>query len=279
MAFSANRAKSALAATTKNAAAVTIREAFQVDDRFMRIIASASAGATKDEVFRGIKEQFEHITPIQGSFVSLAADAKTHVFEGIVGVVAERIVLTDANRSAYKAIATNMFMDESETLWALRKTATGEVLVKSTCADDHVYMQKLMACASTDRNDFSMKDVGVVAMNARASVQGGDLISYVSQESCDLQMAIATASIDNFDGSPTPHIAVVRPNGQQEQVHRDMIVIAAADHEIEDDEDEFTATAGTPNIDQISAYYARVYARRPAYYENFMSRVRAHVFF
>jgi hypothetical protein len=256
---------------------VNIREAYQVDDRFMRIIATASVAATKEQVFAGIKKQFAHITPVVGSFVSLASDARTHIFEGIVGVVAERIVLTDENRGAYKAVAANMFMDDTECLWALRKTATGEVLVKSAVADDHLVMQQLLACASVDHNDFVNANVGADTAQARATVTGGDLITYISQQSCDLNVGIAVASIDNEDGSPTTDIQVVRPNGQQETLHRDMIVIAAADHEIEADAEDEIATAATPNIDQISAYYARVFARRPAYYEKFMERVRAHV--
>lgn len=280
MTFSLNRAQSALAHNVKSEATeVSIREAYQVDDRFMRIIATASVAATKEQVFAGIKKQFANITPISGSFVSLASDARTHVFEGIVGVVAERVVLSDANRGNYKAVAANMFMDDTETLWALRKTATGEVLVKSAVADDHLVMQQLLACASVDVNDFANANVGADTAQARATVTGGDLITFISQQSCDLNMGIAVASIDNEDGSPTTDIQVVRPNGQQETLHRDMIVIAAADHEIEDDPEDEIATAATPNIDQIAAYYARVYARRPAYYEKFMERVRAHVFF
>lgn len=280
MTFSLNRAQSALAHNVKSEATeVSIREAYQVDDRFMRIIATASVAASKEQVFAGIKKQFANITPISNSFVSLASDARTHVFEGIVGVVAERVVLSDANRGNYKAVAANMFMDDSECLWALRKTATGEILVKSAVADDHLVMQQLLACASVDHNDFANANVGADTAQARATVTGGDLITYISQQSCDLNVAIAVASIDNEDGSPTTDIQVVRQNGQQETVHRDMIVIAAADHEIVDDPEDEIATAATPNIEQISAYYARVFARRPAYYEKFMERVRAHVFF
>lgn len=282
MSFNMSRAQSALAHNVATpTTAVTIREAFPVDDRFMRIVAVASVAATKEQVFQGIKKQFKNITPIPGSFVSLATDAKQHVFEGIVGIVSERIVLTDANRGDYKAVAANMFMDntESEGLWALRKTATGEVLVKATCADDHLVMQQLLACATTDHNDFANRDASAETAQARATVTGGDLMTYISQQTADLQVGIAVASIENEDGSATTDIQMVRPNGQQETVHRDMIVVAAADHEIEDDAEDEIATAATPNIEQIAAYYARVFARRPAYYEQFMQRVRAHVFF
>jgi len=280
MSFSLNRAQSALAHNVKTETTeVTIREAYPVDERFMRIVATASVAATKEQVFAGIKKQFAHITPISGSFVSLASDARNHIFEGIVGVVAERVVLTDENRGNYEAVAANMFMSEDETLWTLRKTATGEVLVKSAVADDHLVMQQLLACASVDRNDFMNAHAGEATAQARATVTGGDLITYISQQSADLNVGIAVASIDNEDGSSTTDIQVVRPNGQQETLHRDMIVVAAADHEIEDDADDEIATAATPNMEQIAAYYARVFARRPAYYEKFMERVRAHVFF
>uniref|UniRef100_A0AB39CE31 Uncharacterized protein n=1 Tax=Pseudomonas phage HRDY3 TaxID=3236930 RepID=A0AB39CE31_9VIRU len=283
MAFDTSKAKSALVTSGETAATkVHIREAFPIDDRFMRVVAVASAGATKEQVFNGIKAQFKGITPIHGSFVSLAAEPTLHHFEGIVGVVSERVVVNDANRENFKAVAANMYMDQSENLWTLRKTATGEVMVKSVCADDTLVMQQLLACATHDHNDFNNKNLHLESSAHRAMVQGGDLIAYVSQQSCDLQMGIACASIDNEDGSPTTDIYVTRPNGASETVHREMIVVTAGTVDLEDEEAKDAneiATASAADVDRFASFYSRVFARRPAFFDDFMTRVRSYVFF
>lgn len=283
MSFNLKRAATSMASGAhKQVATVTIREAVQIDDRFARIIATASSAATPEQIAEGIKQQFQGAVAIPGSFVSLASSKAMNVFEGIVGVVAQRIVLTDENRDNYKAIAANMYMskDESESLWALRTTATGQVLVKAADNDaDVAVMQQLMACASTDHNAFEHRDIGAENAQVRASVEGGDLITFVSQTSADLQMGIATASIEHEDGSDAHMIAVVRPNGQAETINREMIVVAGTYEDSEEDIAEAqTATAGAMDVERFNSYYARVFARRPAYFEEFMKRVRSYVF-
>jgi hypothetical protein len=282
MTFNAAKARDALVTSGKTAVTkVEIREAFPIDDRFMRIVAVASAGASAEQVYAGIKSQFKGVTPIHGTFVSLAAEPTLHHFEGIVGVVSERVVVNEETKAAnYKAVAANMYMDADENLWTLRKTQTGEVMVKSICADDALVMQQLLAVAKTDLNDFNNKNLHMQSAQDRAMVQGGDLITYVSQQSADLQMAIACAAIDNEDGSPTPEIFVVRPNGQTETVHREMIVVTAGAVQLEAEEaQDSIAVASAADVDRFAAFYSRVYARRPAFFEEFMTRVRAHVFF
>lgn len=283
MTFNATKARDALVTSGKTAVTkVEIREAFPIDDRFMRIVAVASAGATAEQVYAGIKAQFKGVTPIHGTFVSLAAEPTLHHFEGIIGVVSERVVVNEETKAAkYKAVAANMYMDADENLWTLRKTASGEVMVKSICADDTLVMQQLLAVAKTDLNDFNNKNLHMQSAQDRAMVQGGDLITYVSQQSCDMQLGIACAAIDNEDGSPTPEVFVVRPNGQTETVHREMIVVTAGAIQLEGDEEiqDSIAVASAADVDRFAAFYSRVYARRPAFFEEFMTRVRAHVFF
>lgn len=281
MAFDTSKAKSALVTSSQTEATkVQIREAFTIDDRFMRIVAVASNGATKEQVFNGIRQQFKGVTPIHGSFVSLACEPTLHHFEGIVGVVSERVVVNDQNRDNYKAVAANMYMAQDESLWTLRKTAAGEVMVKSVCADDALVMQQLLACATHDHNDFNNKNLHLKSSQDRAMVDGGDLITYVSQQTADLQVGIACASIDHEDGSPTPEIFVVRPNGQTETVHREMIVVTAGAVELDETESkDSVAVASAADTDRFASFYSRVFARRPAYFEDFMARVRSYVFF
>lgn len=281
MAFSIKSASTALAAKVANrSASIQVREAYQIDDRFARVVAVASALATPEQVFAGFREQFKHATPIPGSFMSLAKDGKNHVFEGIIGVVSERVVLTDANRENFTAVAGNMFVDKEDSLWALKATATGEVLVRSACSDDHAVMQQLMACASSDVNDHFYSNIGMGSAQVRATVEGGHLVHYVSQASATVETGMVAFAIDNEDGTDTHTVQVVRPNGQSEVVNREMVVAVSEVEDSAEDDEDFSATASaTIDYAKVSAYYARMFARRPAYFEQFMARFRAHAFF
>lgn len=281
MAFSCKSASDALAAKQADrSAAVQVRESYRIDDRFVRVVAVASALATPEQIFNGFRSQFDGATPIPGSFMSLAKDGKNHVIEGIVGVVAQRVVLNDENRDNYKAVAGNMFVDKDDELWALKTTATGQVLVKSACENDHIVMQQLMGCASSDLNDHFYSNIGAQTAQIRAAVQGGDLIHFVSQASATAELGMVAFAIDNEDGSDTHTIRVVRPNGQSETVNREMVVAVAHVEDSEEDEEDFEATASaTIDYEKAQAYYARMFARRPAYFDMFMQRFRAHAFF
>jgi hypothetical protein len=281
MAFSIKSASTALAAKAADrSASIQVREAYQIDDRFARVVAVASALATPEQVFAGFREQFAHATPIPGSFVSLARDGKNHVFEGVIGVVSERVVLNDSNREDFKAVAGNMFVDKEDSLWALKATATGEVLVRSAYGDEHAVMQQLMACASADVNDHFYSNIGLDTAQIRASVQGGDLVQYVSQASATTETGIIAFSLDNEDGTDTHTVSIVRPNGQSEVVNREMVVAVSEYEDTAEDDEDFEATASaTIDYAKVSAYYARMFARRPAYFEAFMARFRAHAFF
>lgn len=59
-----------------------------------------------------------------------------------------------------------------------------------------------------------------------------------------------------------------------------MVVAVAHVEDSEEDEEDFEATASaTIDYEKAQAYYARMFARRPAYFDMFMQRFRAHAFF
>lgn len=278
MSFSLNRAATAIAGV-KAQVSVNLREVFPINEQYARIVAVASVDATAEQITSAFRAQHGHFQPVAGSFVSLASDGTKHVFEGIVAIQAERRVVTDEEiERDYKGLASNMFMSADEQLWTLKTTAGGKVMVKSTNEDDLAVMQSLMACASVDFNDFHFRDIASENANMRAMIQGGDLISYVSPNTHDLQMGIASVSLINEDRSDAYAIRVVRQDGQAEQINRDFIVAVAGDHQYEDMPDEPAVASAQIDYARAESYYAKVFARRPAYYQEFMRRFRAHAF-
>lgn len=262
---------------TVRAAHITLRDATAIGDRFARIVCQASASASPEAIFKGMREQMKGVMPVKGSFVTVAKSGTDHVMEGIVGLIPERVVLTDENKGSFKAIAGSMYEDGDQNLWTLKANDAGEIMVKSICQDDAVFMSQLLSLSATNYNDFDSRKPLQESAALRASIQGGDLLSYVSPTTNVVEMAIACADISNADGSSAHQIAVVRADGSSEVVNRELIV-AGAHHEIEEADDVEVATAAVGDLASIAAYYAKMFARRPAYYEMFMQRFRAHAF-
>lgn len=262
---------------TVRAAHVTLRDATPIGDRFARIVCQASASATPEAIFKGMREQLKGVMPVKGSFVTVAKSGSNHTMEGIVGLIPERVVLTDENRNQFQAVAGSMYADGDQNLWTLKANDAGEIMVKSICDDDVSFMGKLLSLSSVDHNDFESRTPLQQLAEMRATVQGGDLLSYVSPETGAVEMAIACAGLLNADGTDAHSLAVVRANGVSEVVNRELVV-AAGHHEIEEEDDKDVATAASGDLAAAAAYYAKMFARRPAYYEMFMQRFRAHAF-
>ena len=262
---------------TVRAAHVTLRDATAIGDRFARIVCQASAQATPEAIFKGMREQLKGIMPIKGSFVTVASTGTNRTFEGVVGLIPERVVVTDENRGAFQAVAGSMYADGDQNLWTLKANDAGEIMVKSICDDDVAFMGKLLSLSSVDHNDFDSRAPLSQLAAMRASVQGGDLVHYVSPETGAVEIASACAGLENADGTDTHNLAVVRGNGVSEIVNRELVV-ASGHHDIEEEDDKEVAVAASGDLAAISAYYAKMFARRPAYYEMFMQRFRAHVF-
>lgn len=262
---------------TVRAAHVTLRNASPIGDRFARIVCQASANATPEQIFKGMREQMKGIMPIKGSFVTVAKSGSNHTMEGIVGLVPERVVVTEENRESFKAVAGSMYEDGDQNLWTLKANDAGEIMVKSICDDDVAFMGQLLSLSSVDHNDFETRTPLNQLAEMRATVSGGDLVSYVSPETNTVEMAIACAGLVNADGTDAHSLAVVRGNGVSEIINRELVV-ASGQHEIEEEDDKEVATAAVGDMASIAAYYAKMFARRPAYYEMFMQRFRAHAF-
>ena len=58
-----------------------------------------------------------------------------------------------------------------------------------------------------------------------------------------------------------------------------VVAVSEVEDSSEDDEDYAATASATIDYAKVSAYYARMFARRPAYFEQFMARFRAHAFF
>lgn len=226
---------------------------------------------------------------VAGSFSSVDKGQYQEQITGIVSVVKEAIPVTKENLVGFRAVAANMFMDDEQDMWVVRKSAAGDLIVKTTGIEDDMSLVRLLnqSCShSTNHSSISEQR----RMVARASavcdtVKGGDFVSYVNMNNeLTCGFLVATA----FDEAhPEVHQAVVLPiNGEEEVINvkavidnHDQTSFPALELSEQETVDAAVASArGSVNLQTLLDYYKKVYARRPAFYAEFAKRIKAHAF-
>ena len=262
------------------------------NEGFARVVASVThtAESRKDHnhVINAINHKLgNRVRPVEGSFYSLANNQVGETIAGIITANPE-MVSVDDEVSGYKAVAGNMFMDDEEELWTLRKTEAGKLLVKSRGKEDADVIQDLMS-------SLSSSEVGTMGFEARSSVSrdenvrqeidSADFITFVNPDSESVEFGAVGASVYNEDGTDSGLLAVVSSQETGAKYHfvdRQMVLAKFADAELGDDaENEYenvVESSGGLTIEQIAAYYQKMFQRDPSYFNKFWERWMNHNF-
>lgn len=223
------------------------------------------------------------LRPVHGSFQIVASNKVSDTLTGIFTCNPETIAFEEG-MNGYKAVAGNMFIDDEEQLWALRKTEAGNLLVKSRGKEDADIIAELM----TSLSSVSVGSVGFEAVasvqreeRARTELQGGDFVAFVHPQREEVVFGAVVASVCLEDGRETGELVVVA-SGEDTSVVVDCHMALAKFADVEYDDtglvDENTVEANAHSIDEISAYYQRLFQRDPSYFEKFMERWMNHAF-
>lgn len=266
----------AIAALASAGPVMNVQSVTQISSKFARVLGTISATASAEQIKASIKKLNPKLSPVEGSFSALASNGVTQSVEGIVGVIAERIVLDDSNIEKFQAVAnTNMYMDSEETLWSANKTDAGTVLIKSHAGDDMEVMNQLMTCvASSHVGTQEAEPVSRKLRGERAHITGGDLIAYVSESSGHVQMGFVASDVKNELGADKG-LYVVDQHGNHGIINREMAVASIHSSEIEYDETEslVAVASGNLSLEMIIEYYRKMFIRSPEYFAKFRERL------
>jgi len=258
---------------------LNVERVTQIDSNFARIVGTINAQASAEQIGDAVRKLSKKLTPVQGSFVSIACNSATRSIEGIVGVVTERVVLSDNNRDAFQSLSSNMYMDNEEQLWSLKKTDGGDILIKSHAGDDLEVMNSLMACVASSQ--VGVQETLPAAqrfVESRRQVEGGDLLAYVSPKTGTTVLGFAIAAAVQEDGSDAGLIVVDR-NDNLEQISRELVVAYTDQVETDDTTELEAVAAGNFSLEMMKDYYRRLFVRSPEYFEEFWKRLSGHAYY
>jgi hypothetical protein len=221
-----------------------------------------------------------------GSFQSVDKAPYSERVEGIVRVNTQSVAFQEG-MSGFRSVSSNIFMDDEEKMWVLRKTEAGDLLVKGTGIEDHESLKGLLdvVCSSGYSLSSEYKKATAKLSAKQKAVVGGHFIAFVSNSSGEVNFGFVVASDEANDK------LIVLPVGAEPESEGEVVdkVAVVESFNIEDfpepemseqeQMDQAVCTArGVVNLSTLLAFYKKVFARSPAFYAEFAKRARAHAF-
>jgi len=236
-------------------------------------------------VSESLSKLFEnHLSPVTGSFQSIDKAPYTERISGVVRVNTQSVPMSAAKD--FRSVSSNIFMDDEDKMWVLRKTEAGDILVKNTGIEDHDSLRGLLdvVCGSgySLSSEFRASISKVHGMQEQ--VAGGSYVQYVSQHGTETKFGFVVASAEDDKLIVLPSDGSVEDG---EVVDRQAVVAeydTAEMPEPEMSEQEKMDTAvstsrGVVGLSTLLDYYKKVFARSPKFYEEFARRAKGHSFF
>jgi hypothetical protein len=223
------------------------------------------------------------LTAVCGSFKSIDKAPYTERLAGIVRVNTQAVPAQGAQ--GFRSVSSNIFMDDEDKMWVLRKTEAGDILVKSTGIEDHASLRGLLdvVCSSGHSlsSEFRRAEQSISAM--QQSVSGGDFVQYVSQHGNETKFGYVVASTDDGKLIVLPSDGTVEEGEVVEPAAIVSVEDTAEAPEPEMSEQEqmdqaVSVSRGVIDLSTLLDYYKKVFARSGTYYQEFAKRVRAHSF-
>jgi hypothetical protein len=230
------------------------------------------------------KKLLSKMAVVASTFHTLEKSAFTERLTGVVSVV-RQAMSAEGDMKGFRAMASNMFMDDEKDMWVLRKTQAGQILVKTTGIDDDITLANMLDSVSSAT--ASSNNAEHARMTAQASVlanevEAGDYVSYVTADNLLAQGYVVAGVVDSDD------LVVLSSNSDVEEVIKRVAVTEVHDQTdfpaVEETKEEavetiVAASKGSIDLSYLLAYYKKVFARSPKYYAEFAQRLQQHAFF
>jgi len=250
---------------------------------FARVVATITKSTVKDgaHALSAIASKLGNkMRIVPESFSVLASDAINVTLTGILSANPESVAYSEG-LPGFRAVAGNMFLDDSDNAWTLQKTVAGDVLIRArTREDDDIIsdvMQSVSSAGVGTSSAAGLQNYQAIAGNLN-KLSGGDFVVYVDPNREEVVFgAVAAAVVE--DGKSEKLCVVANGDTEHTIIDRKLVLALASDVEFNDEGlmQESTSAAGH-SIEEIISYYSRMFQRDPSYFEKFISRWKQHSF-
>lgn len=251
-----------------------------------RVIHTAKSRADDSLVLKAIRDRFDgRMCAVAGSVQVVDKGPVSDTVTGVLSVVRESIaVASSEDMNGFRAIASNMFLDEEDRMWTLNKTEAGSLLIRSNgIDDDQALLGMLHAVASSAATSMQAQQLAAVASSVKNQIEAGKFASYVN-----VNNELATGFIVAVASDENSSQVVILPGADAEaesvdanavvevqDVPNDVLPSLSEDEQIQI---SIAASRGAVNIEMMLDYYRKVFGHRPDYYDQLAQRIRSHAF-
>lgn len=250
----------------------------------IRVTHKGDGRNDKKLIVNSIRNKFgNRVEPVEGTFKALSSDTFSDTISGVVRVIRQTIPFVEGSTRGFTSFASNMFMDAEKGIWTLKHTPSGKLLVQTSAMDDEDSLNELLSSFSSAGSQFTPEYRGYVSV-ASTSVPaiGGDLVQFINRHS-DAVVGYIVASVE--DDTNTEKYMVLESGNESPEIIETTMVLQKLDAsdapkiiEPKTVANSILAATSKVTIDDMLAYYKKVFRRDPAYYEKFATNLRSHAF-
>jgi hypothetical protein len=239
-----------------------------INSQLARVVLTVNTlDVSAEELYHAVCSKFnEQVSPVAGSFRRLASTVMPAI-HGFVARNAEVVAYTKENASRYRQTASNILMDkEDESLWTMRKTASGTFLVRDVNSE----IGELVQLAKI--NSVKHQRVPTCSSVVVPALEVGEIAAYINPDICELEHGYVIASLNNGT-----HYEIAALGEQESQAIPADLIVAAAFPNDSDREASPQVAAPQSMTDKaaLREYYSRIYSYNPSFYENFVKGIDA----
>lgn len=181
----------------------------------------------------------------------------------------------------FKAVSSNVYMDESERMWTLENSADGKVLIRSHVVDDESNIQELMqSCSSVSGSNIdhqAMRSLSAASQLNSVMVEPSDIVSFVRNGNLEIGAIIASESSGD-------HIAMSFNTSKDEgalTISQSSIIHNFGDvgGGVEYPEDTtLVALSGNARVDDLLDYYQKLYGHNEEFFNKLAAQITSYAF-
>jgi hypothetical protein len=226
-------------------------------------------------------------TPVLGSWMSVS---RTDFSEDLIGLVSvnKQVVAYTPDMKGFKALSSNMFMDDEKSMWTLKESEGGKLLIRTSAYDDDTVLNDLLSSISSAKANAFDYHTQAVNSEFRQPYDGGNYIAYVSKShNDDIRTGFVVSTVCDDNGRPSREVVVLsRVCDSYEVIDRNMILSVCSSDDMDskleavansgDMEAVSAALKSNVSLDDILSYYRTLFSRNAEYFRLFEERIRSH---
>lgn len=236
--------------------------------------------SSSDEILAALSEASGHkMTALSGSIVMMEERGKNEgIFRAMMAPATEILPASDAGRMT--ALSSNIFMDASEKLWALRTSGDQSVLVRSVSEDPNELADMMASCSSSHisvelgRDPILRKACEAYAASLSAA-EGSDIVSFVRE---DRAVDVGFVAYVSKSAEGEEKLAIQNMDGECFEVPRESLVAVMPSTNINYPDVHLSQSGQASSSKLLLDYYRRVFGHAPEYFKRLSEIIRGHSF-